>query len=463
MASTSSTMSTNSAAEMYHILVAHILNDSIDVSELAEHHVVELQLGLFLDKINRLAKEYRKTFQYSHENSDVDGDFVKKLVQFSEFSRFVSFDDDKLIVELTPLRFQALLTGILVDSSIRYSRLLAREVDDLTEKYIELRPPVLATASLGGELSAIEEQPEITAKRKNEENGPETEAEDEEKSLEAANAETDEVKPDIESEERPSEEELERAQEAAAEAEDEAADDIDEEEQETNEVEKAEDEEHEKKESANDEQQQAGEPMEVDTEENKELPKSTSPEDVDMDGEAVGKGDSEEIGENAESDEGADEEVGAKPQVPRADDHKVETPAVLPVKEELISPPKRSLSPLVTSQKHKRFQNIAINLVKTIEEHRYLSPFLLPVVADQYDEVVFHPKDLKSILKAIKQKDEPAAYETVKELERDIMLMFANCVMYNKSSAHLVDMAKKMRDDVRITFKMFEDAESEIA
>jgi len=126
-------------------------------------------------------------------------------------------------------------------------------------------------------------------------------------------------------------------------------------------------------------------------------------------------------------------------------------------------PTKRSLSPLVTSQKHKRFQNIAINLVKTIEEHRFLSPFLLPVVADQYEEVVYDPKDLKSILKAIKQKDEPAAYETVKELERDIMLMFANCVMYNKSNAHLVDMAKQMRDDVRNTFKMFEDAESEIA
>lgn len=469
-------MSSNSAAEMYHILVAHVLHDSIDVSELAEQQVVELELGLFLDKINQLAKEYIRTFQYPQENSDVDGDFVKKLVQFSEFSRFVSFDDDKLKVELTPQKFQALLTGILVDSSVRYSRMLAREVDDLTEKYVELRPPVptiISLSELGGVPSANEDKPEITEKMKSEEKQAEAAAKNDEKSLEAADVE-DEVTSEIESVDRRTEEELEKAQGAAAEAEDEAEDDMNEEEQETNEVEREEDKEHEnavKEETADDEDQ--GELMEVDTEE-KELQKSNSPEDVDMDAEDVEdakdaeadrKG--ENIEENANSDEGAQDKVEAKSQEPRADDLKVESPAAVApsFKEEVLSeerPPKRSLSPLV-SQKHKRFQNIAINLVKTIEEHRFLSPFLLPVVADQYEEVVFHPKDLKSILKAIKQKDEPAAYETVKELERDIMLMFANCVMYNKSSAHLVDMAKQMRDDVTFTFQMFEDAESEMA
>lgn len=123
---------------------------------------------------------------------------------------------------------------------------------------------------------------------------------------------------------------------------------------------------------------------------------------------------------------------------------------------------KRSVSPLAPSLKYKRFQNIAINLIKTIEEHRFLSPFLMPVNADDYHEVVKEPKDLKSILKAVKQKELNLAYQTVKELERDIMLMFANCVMFNKSSTRLVEMAREMKNDVRRTFKMFEDAESDI-
>lgn len=125
-----------------------------------------------------------------------------------------------------------------------------------------------------------------------------------------------------------------------------------------------------------------------------------------------------------------------------------------------VAPKKRSVSPLASVSKHKRFQHIAINLIKTIEEHRYSSPFLTAVTAHDYTDVVYEPRDLKSILKKVKQKDEAQSYETVKDLERDIMLMFANCVMFNKSSTHLVDMAKAMKEDVRSTFKLFEDAES---
>ena len=44
-------------------------------------------------------------------------------------------------------------------------------------------------------------------------------------------------------------------------------------------------------------------------------------------------------------------------------------------------------------------------------------------------------------------------------LERDIMLMFANCVMFNKSTTPIVDMAREMKNEVSETFKMFEEAE----
>lgn len=122
---------------------------------------------------------------------------------------------------------------------------------------------------------------------------------------------------------------------------------------------------------------------------------------------------------------------------------------------------KRSASPSASNVKHKRFQNIAVNLVNSIEEHRFSSPFLHPINSKEYDDLIYDAKDLKGILRAVKQKD-VQTYETIKELERDIMLMFANCVMYNKSNTHLVGMARQMKDEIGTTLKMFEEAESEI-
>ncbi|KAM9936724.1 hypothetical protein OXX80_003730 [Metschnikowia pulcherrima] len=126
------------------------------------------------------------------------------------------------------------------------------------------------------------------------------------------------------------------------------------------------------------------------------------------------------------------------------------------------APRKKSPETLTPAQKYKRFQTIAVNLIKSIEAHRFSSPFLSAVTAREYSKVVKNPKDLKSILKDVKRKQDQAVYTTVKELERDIILMFTNCVMFNRSSAPLVRMAQEMKDDVRTTFKMFEEAEREL-
>ncbi|KAM9931137.1 hypothetical protein OXX59_000021 [Metschnikowia pulcherrima] len=126
------------------------------------------------------------------------------------------------------------------------------------------------------------------------------------------------------------------------------------------------------------------------------------------------------------------------------------------------APRKKSPETLTPAQKYKRFQTIAVNLIKSIEAHRFSSPFLTAVTAREYSKVVKNPKDLKSILKDVKRKQDQAVYTTVKELERDIILMFTNCVMFNRSSAPLVRMAQEMKNDVRTTFKMFEEAEREL-
>jgi hypothetical protein len=122
---------------------------------------------------------------------------------------------------------------------------------------------------------------------------------------------------------------------------------------------------------------------------------------------------------------------------------------------------KRSSSPSST-QLHKRFQHIAVNLVNSIQAHRFSSPFLQPVNpkdAPDYVEVIRQPKDLKTILKSIKLKLDPPEYLLLEQLERDIMLMFANCIMFNKSDTDLVELTKSMKNDVDKIFKLFKEAE----
>lgn len=147
---------------------------------------------------------------------------------------------------------------------------------------------------------------------------------------------------------------------------------------------------------------------------------------------------------------------------PSHTDHDVDVPEST---EETSSNPKktRTLSHAADQQQQKRFQNIAVNLIYNIESHRFSSPFLQPVNTkeeEDYLEVVYEPKDLKSILKAIKLKNDPPEYFLMQDLKRDIMLMLANCIMYNKSDSDLVELTRIMKNDILNTFKVFEDAES---
>lgn len=166
---------------------------------------------------------------------------------------------------------------------------------------------------------------------------------------------------------------------------------------------------------------------------------------------------------NEDEDENEDEESTPAPETPHP-----ETPGDSnSTKQTPVSTPsrKRSLSPVSVSSQRKRFQNIAVNLINSIQAHRFSSPFLQPVnkrSAPDYHKCIYQPKDLKGILRAVKLKQNPPAYGLVKELERDIMLMFANCVMFNKSDGDLVELTRSMSSDVANMFKMFEEAELDL-
>ncbi|CAK9442356.1 uncharacterized protein LODBEIA_P60990 [Lodderomyces beijingensis] len=124
----------------------------------------------------------------------------------------------------------------------------------------------------------------------------------------------------------------------------------------------------------------------------------------------------------------------------------------------------RSHSPAPV-QLQKKFQSIAVSLLNSIQEHRFSSPFLQAVNAKDapnYYELIYQPKDLKSIFKALKSKSDPPVYSSILELERDVMLMFANCIMYNRSNEALVELTRKMKEEVEGMFKMFKEAELQL-
>lgn len=478
-------MSVNSA-DVYHLLVARALHERIPETS---SPFLELDAQKFLEDLNGLVVEYLRTFRGGDpgEHAKLDMTSFVKLVNYSELSGFVSFEEAAMKIELQNVR--AKLTEILVDSAIRHGKVLVTELDELADmyKHAALAPRIVSFSDPEPAIGRTEDKvvvksevnvPEPPAVPLTEQAPPEpiSVPQEAKKELEAK-PETESVKdPKTETEQLEASPSTEKEVQISTEPEALVEEPMVEEskEEKSQEPERAEQtvspkpvEPEPEAEALEATEEAAGESQE---EAQKEAAKETTP--VGETGPAEEPVSPEKPAEDAveppleEASKELEEdktisESSKESSPPEA--QKIEPKEEALEKETVTdtvrrSARKRSTSPLVNTQKHKRFQSIAINLIKTIEEHRFSSPFLVPVAAEDYEEVVYHPKDLKSILKAVKQKDTPA-YETVKQLERDIMLMFANCVMYNKSTTHLVAMAEEMKNDVRNTFKMFEDAE----
>ncbi|XP_067011791.2 bromodomain-containing protein 8 isoform X2 [Anabrus simplex] len=78
--------------------------------------------------------------------------------------------------------------------------------------------------------------------------------------------------------------------------------------------------------------------------------------------------------------------------------------------------------------------------------HKYASLFLRPITDDQapgYSSLVHRPIDLLMIKKNI----ETGVTRTTIEFQRDVMLMFCNSIMYNKSSHFVHRMASQMQEE----------------
>lgn len=464
-------MEPTSTNQMHQILVAHVVNSIVSMSHIKKDGV-ECELTKFLSTLNKLLKDYQKTFDLEDKLEMIGSDNLRTIVQESDFKKILNIHEDLVKIDTTPHTFQTTLSSILVDTALRYSDLLTLEVNQLTEKYHSIDENVIAepeepvkqevkqegepTSIPGGDAMEVDEVPPLLEAPEAQADSNDAMLVDEKEVLEEKPEPeaTTEVEKKQETEETPTQEddEVDTAAEEAREEEP-----------------KSKHPEHEEFSEGLENTEVPGEPeREEPSGEAEAVTEAFEQEHVD---EKVEEEAAEENRENSPQPEDNDqlspqnEEAppSAETPEPSTEGNAIGEQQITPKRSDIIveESRKRSQSPLAATQKYKRFQNIAVNLVKTIEEHRFSSPFLTPVNAREYEQVIFQPRDLKSILKAIRQKDlQP--YETVKDLERDIMLMFANCVMYNKSNTHLVEMAIQMKNDVRKTFKMFEDAESGI-
>ena len=91
----------------------------------------------------------------------------------------------------------------------------------------------------------------------------------------------------------------------------------------------------------------------------------------------------------------------------------------------------------------KRFQNMISMLHSQISQHRYGNIFHNPIKkseAPDYHDIVKRPMDLKTIKSRVKD----GLISNSLEFQRDIYLMFANAMMYNRPGSEIYNMAEEM-------------------
>ncbi|KAG6917889.1 hypothetical protein DXG01_000498 [Tephrocybe rancida] len=103
----------------------------------------------------------------------------------------------------------------------------------------------------------------------------------------------------------------------------------------------------------------------------------------------------------------------------------------------------RGRRPGIRTEGHKRFQAVISMLHSQISQHRNGNIFHNPIKnseAPDYREIVKRPVDLKTIKMRVKD----GSITNSQEYQRDIMLMFANAMMYNRPGSDVHTMAEDM-------------------
>ncbi|RLV92940.1 Bromodomain-containing protein 8 [Spathaspora sp. JA1] len=456
------------------ILIGSIINKSLSkyTGDFPDCKAI-IPIDSFLTDLNDLAIQYTTTFQ-DIRFPKIDIKLLSFIISKTLFHRFVQIGQKEVVIDVVPHIYENMLKNIVATSTLRYSKYLWRYAKDMYEK--EGKEVSEETKEVETKESEVEEKEEV----KVDEDNMEVDKEDEEEVEEDKEVPSESVSVEVEEEkeEVQDKEEAEKEENIVAEEEEEQEEEPEEEvEQEQEEEEESSDKDATRVISESPDVEEKAEVVESEKED-KEEEEIAEPEEQEVE-ESEGSEEPEEPETKSETPDVEDEveeeveEETKEKHVTIADDAKDEQSEDSDSEEESkeasvesdhpTKTRKRSRSPSTQGQ-YKRFQNIAVKLMNTIQEHRFSSPFLQAVNkrdAPDYYEVIYEPKDLKSILKTVKSKKEPE-YHSIKQLERDIMLMFANCIMYNKSDDDLVQLTISMKEEVRNIFKIFEEAEEDM-
>lgn len=106
-------------------------------------------------------------------------------------------------------------------------------------------------------------------------------------------------------------------------------------------------------------------------------------------------------------------------------------------------PTRRRRGPTEEQVANKRFQNVIGMLHSQISQHRNGNIFHNPIKASEapdYRDIVKRPMDLKTIKARIKD----GVISNSLEFQRDVYLMFANSMMYNRPDSDIYTMAEEV-------------------
>lgn len=96
-----------------------------------------------------------------------------------------------------------------------------------------------------------------------------------------------------------------------------------------------------------------------------------------------------------------------------------------------------------------------------LSTHKYASLFLKPITNEQapgYHNIIYRPMDLQTIRKNV----ENGVVRTTAEFQRDVLLMFNNAIMYNKTNEHVYNMARQMQQECLEQIQILLQAQADI-
>ncbi|KAJ7590977.1 hypothetical protein C8J56DRAFT_548883 [Mycena floridula] len=113
----------------------------------------------------------------------------------------------------------------------------------------------------------------------------------------------------------------------------------------------------------------------------------------------------------------------------------------------------------LTTKEQKRFQSVMNLLHQDISRHRSGGIFHNPIKkseAPDYHDIVKRPMDLKTIKNRIKE----GIITNTLEFERDICLMFANAMMYNRPNSEIYAMTEEMMQESEVRINAHRETEA---